>query len=56
MIVSQVPVADCSLHFSGPTLAVAILDKIIHNAYRYLLLVNLNENYQETGLCRTLDL
>jgi len=38
LIVSQVPVADWHLRFPDPTLADAILDRTIHNAYRLSLL------------------
>ena len=38
LIVSQVPVADWHPRFPDPTLADAILDRTIHNAYRLLLL------------------
>ena len=38
LIVSQVPVADWHAHFPDPTLADAILDRTIHNAYRLSLL------------------
>lgn len=38
MIVSQVPVADWHTRFPDPTLADAILDRTIHNAYRLALL------------------
>ena len=38
LIVSQVPVADWHLRFPDPTLGDAILDRIIHNAYRLSLL------------------
>jgi DNA replication protein DnaC len=38
MIVSQVPVADWHTRFPDPTLADAILDRTIHNAYRLSLL------------------
>jgi DNA replication protein DnaC len=38
LIVSQVPVADWHTRFPDPTLADAILDRTIHNAYRLLLL------------------
>ncbi len=38
LIVSQVPVTDWHLRFPDPTLADAILDRTIHNAYRLSLL------------------
>jgi DNA replication protein DnaC len=38
MIVSQVPIADWHIRFPDPTLADAILDRTIHNAYRLSLL------------------
>jgi DNA replication protein DnaC len=38
LIVSQVPVADWHTRFPDPTLADAILDRTIHNAYRLSLL------------------
>ncbi len=38
LIVSQVPVADWHPRFPDPTLADAILDRTIHNAYRLSLL------------------
>ena len=38
LIVSQVPVADWHTRFPDPTLADAILDRTIHNAYRLALL------------------
>lgn len=38
LIVSQVPVTDWHLRFPDPTLADAILDRTIHNAYRIPLL------------------
>jgi DNA replication protein DnaC len=38
LIVSQVPVADWHPRFPDPTLADAILDRTIHNAYRLALL------------------
>jgi DNA replication protein DnaC len=38
LIVSQVPVTDWHLRFLDPTLADAILDRTIHNAYRISLL------------------
>ena len=38
LIVSQVPVADWHARFPDPTLADAILDRTIHNAYRLSLL------------------
>jgi DNA replication protein DnaC len=38
LIVSQVPVADWHTRFPDPTLADAILDRTIHNAYRLPLL------------------
>ncbi len=38
LIVSQVPVADWHARFPDPTLADAILDRTIHNAYRLALL------------------
>jgi len=38
LIVSQVPVTDWHLRFPDPTLADAILDRTIHNAYRISLL------------------
>jgi len=38
VIVSQIPVADWHLRFPDPTLADAILDRTIHNAYRLSLL------------------
>lgn len=38
VIVSQVPVADWHTRFPDPTLADAILDRTIHNAYRLALL------------------
>lgn len=38
LFVSQVPVADWRLRFPDPTLADAILDRIIHNAYCLSLL------------------
>ena len=38
VIVSQVPVADWHTRFQDPTLADAILDRTIHNAYRLALL------------------
>ena len=38
LIVSQVPVADWHVRFPDPTLADAILDRSIHNAYRLSLL------------------
>ncbi len=37
VIVSQVPVTDWHLRFPDPTLADAILDRTIHNAYRFYL-------------------
>jgi len=37
LIVSQVPVSDWHLRFPDPTLADAILDRSIHNAYRIAL-------------------
>lgn len=37
LIVSQVPVTDWHLRFPDPTLADAILDRTIHNAYRFCL-------------------
>ena len=37
IVVSQVPVADWYARFPDPTLGVAILDRIIHNAYRLTL-------------------
>jgi hypothetical protein len=33
----HIPVADCHLRFSDPTLADAILNRTIHNAYRLYL-------------------
>jgi DNA replication protein DnaC len=38
LIVSQVPVADWHARFPDPTLADALLDRTIHNAYRLSLL------------------
>jgi DNA replication protein DnaC len=38
ILVSQVPVADWHTRFPDPTLADAILDRTIHNAYRLALL------------------
>lgn len=38
LIISQVPVADWHLRFPDPSLADAILDRTIHNAYRLSLL------------------
>jgi DNA replication protein DnaC len=38
LIVSQVPVTDWHIHFPDPTLADAILDRTIYNAYRLSLL------------------
>jgi DNA replication protein DnaC len=38
LIVSQVPIADWHIRFPDPTLADAILDRTIHNAYRLSLL------------------
>jgi DNA replication protein DnaC len=38
LIVSQVPVADWHARFPDPTLADAILDRTVHNAYRLSLL------------------
>lgn len=38
LIVSQIPVADWHTRFPDPTLADAILDRTIHNAYRLSLL------------------
>jgi len=38
VIVSQIPVTDWHLRFPDPTLADAILDRTIHNAYRLSLL------------------
>jgi DNA replication protein DnaC len=38
VIVSQVPVADWHTRFPDPTLADAILDRTVHNAYRLALL------------------
>jgi DNA replication protein DnaC len=38
LLVSQVPVADWHTRFPDPTLADAILDRTIHNAYRLALL------------------
>lgn len=38
LIASQVPVSDWHLRFPDPTLADAILDRTIHNAYRFSLL------------------
>ena len=38
LIVSQVPVADWHARFPDPTIADAIPDKTIHNAYRLSLL------------------
>jgi DNA replication protein DnaC len=38
IIVSQVPVSDWHARFPDPTLADAILDRTIHNAYRLSLL------------------
>ncbi len=38
VIVSQIPVADWHLRFPDPTLADAILDRTVHNAYRLSLL------------------
>jgi DNA replication protein DnaC len=38
LIVSQVPVSDWHLRFPDPTLADAILDRTIYNAYRLSLL------------------
>jgi len=38
LIVSQVPVADWHARFPDPTIADAILDRTIHNAYRLSLL------------------
>lgn len=40
LIVSQVPVTDWHLRFPDPTLADAILDRSIHNAYRFCLTGN----------------
>jgi DNA replication protein DnaC len=34
MVVTQIPVADWHLRFPDPTLADAISDRLIHNAYR----------------------
>ena len=38
IIASQVPVADWHVRFPDPTLADAILDRLVHNAYRLSLL------------------
>lgn len=38
IIISQVPVSDWHARFPDPTLADAILDRIVHNAYRLSLL------------------
>ncbi|PKO04023.1 MAG: hypothetical protein CVU41_19195 [Chloroflexi bacterium HGW-Chloroflexi-3] len=38
MIVSQVPISDWHARFPDPTLADAILDRIIHNAYHISLM------------------
>ena len=37
IIVSQVPVSEWHARFPDPTIADAILDRIIHNAYRLSL-------------------
>jgi DNA replication protein DnaC len=37
MIVSQVPVSDWHLRFPDPTIAEAILDRLVHNAHRISL-------------------
>jgi DNA replication protein DnaC len=34
MVVTQIPVAEWHEQFAGPTLADAIMDRIVHNAYR----------------------
>jgi DNA replication protein DnaC len=38
IIISQVPISDWHARFPDPTLADAILDRTIHNAYRLSLL------------------
>jgi len=34
MVVTQIPVAEWHEQFANPTLADAIMDRIVHNAYR----------------------
>lgn len=58
MLVTQVPVADWHARFPDPTLGDAILDRLVHNAYR----INLkgesrrkSKNPNPPCSCRPLD-
>jgi DNA replication protein DnaC len=55
LIASQVPVADWHLRIPDPTLADAILERIVHNTQRNNCRVNLNENLELSARCRTFD-
>ena len=55
IIASQVPVAEWHARSPDPTLADAIPDRSIHNAYRLSLTGDSKENCEDSAPCRTLD-
>ena len=54
-IASQVPVVDWHLRIPDPTLADAILDRLVHNAHSIHLEGESNESSGRSGPCRTLE-
>lgn len=55
LIATQVPVADWSLRLPHPTLADAILDRLIHNAYRLQLQPGESMRKVHSSLAQSLD-
>ena len=56
IVVSQVPVAEWFAQIPNPTLADAILDRLVHNAYRLQLVGDRSGDFDhQFGPCRTLD-
>ncbi len=55
LVATQVPVADWHLRIPHPTLADAILDRLIHNAYRLQLLSGESMRKVHSPLAQSLD-
>jgi DNA replication protein DnaC len=55
IVASQIPVPDWFIQIANPTFADAVLDRLIHNAYRFQPIGESQRKLRQFGLCRTLD-